>query len=156
MLGYYPANYMISSGRGKAKDELVAFDCALIDAGIANYNLVRVSSILPAGCAQMPKVSLKEGSPLLVAYGCASSDEPGATISSAVCAAVPENDGEVGLIMEHSGSCSAEEADRKVRKMAEEAMGNHGITCKELRSSSIEATVPEDGYVSVISAVAMW
>ena len=69
MLGDYPKNYMISSGIGKDQNyELVAFDSALGNAKLANYNLLRVSSILPSNCVKEDTVKVKEGSPLLVAY----------------------------------------------------------------------------------------
>ena len=43
----YPTEYRLSSGTGTSPHELVAFDNALLSAGISNYNLLKVSSILP-------------------------------------------------------------------------------------------------------------
>ena len=40
---------LIVSGTGKGKTKLAAFDAALQDAGIANFNLIYLSSIIPAG-----------------------------------------------------------------------------------------------------------
>ncbi len=37
----------ISSGRGTGPTSLSAFDAALNEAGVANYNLIRLSSIIP-------------------------------------------------------------------------------------------------------------
>ena len=39
----------IASGTGKAHTKLAAFDAALHEAGVANYNLIKLSSIVPAG-----------------------------------------------------------------------------------------------------------
>ena len=39
----------VTKGIGKGQTELSAFDAALQDAGIANYNLIHLSSIIPAG-----------------------------------------------------------------------------------------------------------
>lgn len=39
----------ITSGIGSAPTQLGAFDAALWDAGIANYNLIKLSSIVPRG-----------------------------------------------------------------------------------------------------------
>ena len=39
----------VSSGIGKAPTKLAAFDAALHEAGVANYNLIRLSSIIPPG-----------------------------------------------------------------------------------------------------------
>lgn len=37
----------IASGTGAAPTQLAAFDAALLDAGVANYNLIPLSSIIP-------------------------------------------------------------------------------------------------------------
>ena len=50
----------------------------------------------------------------------------------------------------------ASEAERIVREMAATAMSNHGIPCREILSSSVQATVTGTDYVTVISSVAMW
>ena len=152
----YPQKYMISSGTGKSAHELVSFDNALISAKISNYNLLRVSSILPIGCKQTDTIDKLEGSALLVAYGSISSNTPNETIASAVSIGIPTSEGQVGVIMEHAGVCSAAEAESVVREMAATAMSNHGIMCKEILSSSVEATVTGTDYVTVISSVAMW
>ena len=45
-----PTTYFIVSGKGESNiSEKASFDAALIDAGIADYNWVPVSSILPPG-----------------------------------------------------------------------------------------------------------
>ena len=48
---------IITSGKGNASTKLAAFDAALWDAGIANYNLIKLSSVMP------PKSKLIVGSP---------------------------------------------------------------------------------------------
>jgi arginine decarboxylase len=45
-----PVQAYLSSGIGTHREELVAFELALRDAGVAAQNLVAVSSILPPGC----------------------------------------------------------------------------------------------------------
>ncbi len=39
----------ITTGTGEGPTPLAAFDAALIDAGIANYNLIYLSSVIPTG-----------------------------------------------------------------------------------------------------------
>jgi len=39
----------IASGTGTGPTKLAAFDSALVEAGVANYNLIRLSSIVPPG-----------------------------------------------------------------------------------------------------------
>ena len=152
----YPRQYMISSGVGKDENELVSFDNALISGRISNYNLLRVSSILPIGCKRAETIDKWEGSALLVAYGCISSNIPNERIASAVAIGIPEAENQVGVIMEYSGKCSGSEAEEMVREMAVKAMRNHGIACKEIQSSFTEAVVSGTDYVTAISFVAMW
>ena len=151
----YPKYYMISSGSATAEDQLVSFDAALINAGISNYNLLRVSSILPIGCCQKDHVDLREGSALLVAYGTASSAAKGATIASAIGIGIPCDEAQVGVIMEYAAQTDAKSAEKEVKKMVDQAMKKHGIPYKEIRVSATEATVTE-GYTTVISSVTMW
>jgi len=40
----------VTSGVGRGRTQLAALDAALFDAGIANYNLLHVTSIIPEGC----------------------------------------------------------------------------------------------------------
>ncbi len=42
-------NIVLTKGIGTGPTEMAAFDTALLDAGIANYNLIYLSSILPPG-----------------------------------------------------------------------------------------------------------
>ena len=152
----YPKNYMLCSGRGVADQKLVAFDNALISANIANYNLLKVSSILPIGCTPAEKIDKKLGSALLVAYASISSNQLGQTISAAVAVGIPDREGDVGVIMEFSDNCDAKTAETAVIDMVKESMKNHHISCKEVVSTSVEATVTDNQYVSLISALAMW
>jgi arginine decarboxylase len=46
---------LVTGGTGQAGTELAAFDGALRDAGIANYNLIRLSSVIPAGSTVQEK-----------------------------------------------------------------------------------------------------
>ena len=41
-------------GTGTAPTEMAAYDAALADCGVANYNLVTVSSVVPAGASVKP------------------------------------------------------------------------------------------------------
>lgn len=151
----YPKRFFISSGIGKDTYELVSFDNALLNSGLSNYNLLRVSSILPIGCKQANKICVKQGSPLLVAYGSISSNTREATISSAVSVAIPQKKSDIGIIMEYSGYCDSLFAEATVKKMAEEAMKNHNLLIKEILCSSIETHV-DNSYATAFSAVAMW
>lgn len=150
----YPKNYYITSGKGSSSYKLVAFDCALLDAGISNYNLLKVSSILPSGCVRKEAIDLKPGSPLLTAYATITSDTTGEHIAAAVAVGIPQNSNDVGVIMEVTG-IEAASAEKTACNMVKEAMANHGIKIDHIESSSIEGTV-ESGYLSLIAAIALW
>lgn len=151
-----PNCYKICSGIGRAGSELVAFDAALLHAGLANYNLVKVSSILPAAAKRMPSVPLREGALLPTAYGAITSGTPHERIASAVAVGIPKDAGRVGVIMEYEGLCGKEEAAETVSQMAKDAMRNHGTEVDQVVFSAIDAVVGEGEFVSCISAVAMW
>jgi arginine decarboxylase len=63
-----PANYFFAKGHAEGYMELNAFDAALLDAGIGNTNLVKMSSILPPGCLQIQPLPLPPGCLVPVAY----------------------------------------------------------------------------------------
>lgn len=150
----YPTHYYISSGCGTSNNRLVAFDNALMNAGISNYNLVRVSSILPEQVKRSDRVNLRHGSPLLTAYATVSSDKPGIHLSTAIAVGIPVRDEDIGIIMECEGE-SASETEDVAREMVQEAMKNHNIAIKDIQCSSVEGIV-EHGWLSLVSAVAFW
>ena len=45
---------IVTSGTGEGPTSLAAFDAALLDAGVANYNLICLSSIIPPGSMTIP------------------------------------------------------------------------------------------------------
>ena len=152
----YPSKFIITSGTGVSMWRLVSFDNALLSAGISNYNLVKVSSILPSGCKEQGSIDLREGSLLAVAYSTISSDVPGDMIASAVAVGIPENEQNVGVIMEYVGHHDSKTAELYARMMVQEAMQNHEIPYKRILSSSAEAIVGDDGFSTVVSALAFW
>ena len=157
ILSNYPSNYIITSGSGKNPFKLVAFDEALRDAQIADYNLVKISSILPKYCQSTTADTLPtRGSVLLSAFGSVSCNEKGRLIASAVSVAIPDYSNEVGVIMEYSGYFSAQHAEEQVRLMVIEAMKNRGRSIREIQSSAIECECDGNGYDSVISAICIW
>lgn len=91
MNNFCPNHYKLSSGYGVSLHRLVSFDNALISAQISDYNLVKVSSILPAKCVLSNVITLKKGSIVYIAYGSLSSNIIGETIASAVSIAIPKN-----------------------------------------------------------------
>jgi arginine decarboxylase len=83
--------------------ELNAFDGALLQAGVGDMNLVKVSSILPVGFTYVdPRpLELERGTLLPIAYATLTSSVPGTLIAAAVAVGVEEIGGG-GVIVEFS------------------------------------------------------
>ena len=152
---YYPVNYTLVSGFGNDKTQLVSFDKALFFAGVANYNLVKVSSILPPNCENLSIITAKPGSIIYSAYATLSSNTSG-KISSAVGVGIPKRSSDIGVIMEFSCNDKAEISKHNVEEMVKEAMSLREIGIHEIKTTSIEADVANDIYTTVISAIMMW
>ena len=145
-----PEKFSLVVGRGEGLHKLTAFDTALIDAGIGDMNLLRVSSVLPPSCKFDPVFSMPLGSLLPVAYGSITSDVPGEIIGAAIGVGIPENAENSGMIMEYSGFVSSSEAAAKVEEMVREAFELRKVKLGEIMVKSIEHTVVKNG--SVIAA----
>lgn len=152
---FTPQFYKIVSGRGKSSFPLVAFDKALRNAGIGDFNLVKVSSILPANCIYSEEINLKPGSILYAAYSTItiSNGEKGQT---AVSVAIPEDKDENGVIFENSLLNCTEDGEWIVRSMCQEAMQQRNRNIKEIKISSQSILGVENMFVSAISAIVMW
>ena len=148
-----PQYYSVVSGQGTSNYALVAFDNALRQAGIGDYNLVKVSSILPPGCIYKEHINLEKGSIMYAAYATATVIE-GEMKVTAVAAAIPEDDKKNGVIFEHV--TETQDAEKKVRDMCLEAMNNRNRSIKEIKSSSLTIYGEKDKYVCSISAIVMW
>lgn len=152
-----PTNFYITSGFGLDSDALVSFDKALIDANISNYNLLKISSILPPYCTQSKSISSKFGSPLLTAYGTLSSNKINTIISSAVAVGIPKRESDVGVIMEGSSFENSKLLEKRVCNMVKKAMKNHQIELSNIISSSVECVVNHDGiFATTISAIVLF
>ena len=147
--------FTLGSGVGTAEEYILAFDRALRAAGFADYNLIKVSSILPARSSLSKKINLPKGSLLPIAYAEMHSNEEGRIIGSAVAVAIPEDEESIGVIMEVKGFERKEVLIRKVEELCLRAMEDRGIKVKEVISTGADAEV-RGGFVCVFSGVAIW
>lgn len=163
MSKHYIANeYTMSKGVGVSLARLSSFDKALLDAGVGNYNLVRVSSILPSNCREVSITEIqnhiREGSLLPTAYATISSGSLGQHIASAVAVGIPVNGNHVGVIMEYSDvDIDAEDARQAVSDMVREAFCERGWGLREIKCVAAEAVVEiPDTTVSTFACLAQW
>jgi len=95
----------LTKGVGRHKEYLQSFEMALRDAGIAEYNLVTVSSIFPPNCKQVTreegKKHLQPGQIVFVVMARQSTNEPHRLICASVGLARPGDANQHGYLSEH-------------------------------------------------------
>ncbi|MCD6281925.1 MAG: arginine decarboxylase, pyruvoyl-dependent [Deltaproteobacteria bacterium] len=149
-----PTKYFMTTGHSEGFKPLNAFDGALINAGVGNTNLVKMSSICPPHAEEIPPVELPQGALVPVAYASISSSEPGEVISAGVAIAIPKDKEQAGLIMEYAAKAGKQEVEQTVRKMAEYGMKMRRKEIKEIKSIAIEHIVDKCGCA--FAAVVLW
>ncbi len=148
-----PEKFVIVAAAAEADHALTAFDAALLKAGIANVNLVRISSILPPECRKEENgIAFPPGAFVPTAYGAISSEKEGALLAAAVGIGFSRDS--IGVIMEHAGHCSEQESREKVKEMIEEAFANRGLELYNIEIKGVEHRVKKAG--AALAAVALW
>lgn len=122
-----PTVFDLVAGGGEGGTPLMAFDGALRAAGVADVNLIRVSSILPAGAGRVKGLAreLPRGILLPTAYGTIGSSVPGDEIAAAVAIGIGHV-ADPGVIVEYTHRGSREEAEQVVYDMVLEAFRGRG------------------------------
>lgn len=100
-----PRKLFLTRGVGIHREKLTSFEMALREAHIAQFNLVRVSSIFPPRCKI---ISSEQGLPLLQAGEIVfsvlaemSTNEPGRRIAASIGVARPADEDKYGYLSEH-------------------------------------------------------
>ena len=149
-----PTRYFLASGASDGYTPLNAFDGALLQAGIGNTNIVKMSSIVPPHCKLVAPIALPPGALVPTAYAAITSDVPGEIISAGIAVALPEDENQNGLIMEYSAKGERAKIEEIVRNMAVEGMKLRGWKIKDLKSIAIEYKVKKIG--AALTAVVLW
>lgn len=102
---FTPKVMFLTKGKGVHRDNLTSFELALRDAGIADLNLVSVSSIKPAKCKIVSKEQgrkyLKPGQIVFSVMARSSTDEPNRLVAASIGLARPSDDNMHGYLSEH-------------------------------------------------------
>jgi len=102
---FLPKRIFITKGVGIHKEKLSSFELALRDAGIAPFNIVRVSSIYPPYCKLISKEAglkyLTPGQILHVVISENATNEPNRLIAASVGIAIPKRPEHYGYLSEH-------------------------------------------------------
>lgn len=100
-----PQKFFFTKGVGVAREQLSAYEWALRDAGIAQFNLVSVSSILPPGCKKISRdkgvAVLKSGEVVFCVMARNETNEPNRLIGASVGCAIPVGNKRYGYLSEH-------------------------------------------------------
>ncbi len=148
-----PTKYCLTSGKSESNYKLTAFDGALLNAGVGNVNLIRVSSILPPKAERKDKIILPPGSLVPIAYGSIINENSGETIAASVAVGICKKEN-YGVIMEYSGKCSKKIAEKIVINMVREAFETRNIPLNKIESVAVEHTVMSIGCA--FAAVILW
>jgi len=116
-----PSRVFLTKGVGVHREKLASFEAALRDAGIACFNLVRVSSIFPPHCRILSKARgldlLAPGQVTFVVMSDNATNEPYRLVSASVGVAIPKDREKYGYLSEYH---SFGESDEKAGDYAED------------------------------------
>lgn len=119
--GFVPRMVFFTHGVGRHKDKLTSFEYALRDAGIAPFNLVTVSSILPPQTKVVSREEglkyLKPGQIVFVVMSRNQDNEPNRLMAASVGAAIPGESTNYGYLSEHH---AFGQTDQKAGEYAED------------------------------------
>ncbi len=97
---------VVTYGKGSGISKLAAFDAALFNAGVANYNLLTLSSVIPPDSKvlveKIDRNKKEIGNKLYVVLSKDFGTRPGKTVCAGLGWVVREEDGS-GVFMEESG-----------------------------------------------------
>lgn len=138
-----PQAVSLVAGHGEGGTEINAFDRALQDAGVADLNFLRVTSILPPGTRIIDLPPYPPGILMPAVYARIASDRPGDLIAAAIGVGVCRESH--GVIMEHTGHGSRADAERTVRRMIQEGFEIRRLPLHEVVVVSVEHVVERAG-----------
>jgi len=147
-----PDIYTLVAGNGEGSMPLVAFDRALLAAGVGNLNLLKVSSILPPDAEPLSRIAIPPGSLVPIAYGSISSQVPGEVVAAAVGIGIPPHG--YGVIMEYSGRVSEAQAHEAVTRMVREALAVRRLETAQIVVKTTEHRVMTCGCA--FAGVVLW
>lgn len=136
-------NLYVAGAVGRARTELAAFDRALLEVGAANFNLIRLSSVIPPGsevhdvgrCPTPPSASW--GDRLYTVYAQQRTTTPGVQVWAGVGWVQDPTTGR-GLFVEHEGDDESTVRDEITCSLAE-LQAHRGIDLGPIRMRVVGA-----------------
>lgn len=139
----------ITSGKSEGPSKLNAFDNALLDAGIGDVNLIKVSSIIPADSKFVELPLLTPGAMTNCVLAHANSSKSGDLITAVIVVAISDD---LGCVVEHSDvNKDPEEVKEYALFMAMEMMKVRNMEIKEIIVEEKSHVV--ENQASVVAAI---
>ena len=151
-----PNIYCLVSGAAEGNTRLNAFDNALLEAGVGDTNLMRMSSICPPNAQQVNRdeITLPGGGLIPLAYAHIDSQTPQMWIASAIAVGIPEDPTQPGVIMEFEDHTRLEYVETIVKQMVVDAFEYRKRALKEIKFVGVEHQVEKCG--STFAAAVLW
>ena len=147
-----PKEFFVTSGKAVSRvSELNAFDLALKEAGIAQYNIVEVSSVLPPNCKEVEPRTMPVGS-IIYAVMARMDGKGGETISAGIAWTYEEN-GSYGIVAEAHGYIDEKEIQKALKHRIEEMARARGIRTGTIKYRIEGMKVPSGKYGCTIAAL---
>ena len=152
MLWTLPNRWWPTSGHAEGITPLNAFDNALLEAGIGNLNLIKLSSVLPADAVRLTQPpAIAHGSLVPTVYTTKTDTQPGEVVAAAVGIGF-QREGH-GMIYECTGDSRAA-VESQVRRMVEDSFAQRGYRLHDFLVASAEHRVGSTGCA--LAAVVLW
>lgn len=139
----------ITSGKAEGPTKLNAFDNALLDAGIGDVNLIKVSSIIPTGTEIVELPQFSAGKMVNTVLSHVSSSREGDQLCAVIAVAISD---ELGCVVEHGGiNQDPEKVKGEALDMVNSMMRIRGLEIKDIIIKCQEHRVKNQG--AAIAAV---
>jgi arginine decarboxylase len=147
-----PEKFFVTSGKATSPtSELNAFDLALKEAGIAQCNLVHVSSILPPNCQQVDLTPIPIGAITHVVMA-RMDGAGGERISAGIAWSFGAGNGH-GIVAEASGHMDEKELKNTLRSRVREMARARDIEMGKISYRRETLDVPSGSYGCVMAAL---
>jgi arginine decarboxylase len=111
---WVPKKMFLTKGVGRHREKLSSFELALRNAGIAEFNLVRVSSIVPPNCQVISRKAglnlLTPGQIIFCVLSQNATNEAHRLLAASIGVALPKDRNNYGYLSEHHGFGQTERA----------------------------------------------
>ena len=157
--GPAPLQITVRTAVGEGRTLLSAFDAALLQAGVANFNLIVLSSVIPPRTVMTRDTTTlagTHGDRLYCVEAVAYADHPGEVVSAGLGWVFDPELG--GLFVEHTGGSEAS-VDEQIRLSLDDMTRGRGIDYGEVSTAIVSAhctTTPVCALAVAAYSVAGW